>query len=304
MFYRIRNKIKKGWFDAWCAPVLRAPPIKPVDDHVVILSAVGNQDILMYLVAIKSFYHFFKRGRIVVLIQDSCPRANLEVLSHHVNPTRILRDSDVDLGRCPGSGAWGWERLVAVVSEAERSYVIQLDSDTVTVADVPEVKECVNANRSFTIGTWSNQEIEPMRQSCDRVRNAEGSHVQLVAERNFDKLPGFETYRYARGQSSFTGFARGSCSLRALEQFSEQMEGIIGQPKWSEWGSESVASNFVIANSPDACVLPYPKYATYRPKGDTAATKYAHSSLIHFEGTYRFKHGIYVRSARRTIALL
>src|SRR2546427_7080297 len=124
MFYPIRNKIKKTWFNTSCTRVLRTPPIKPVDDNVLILSAVGDQDVLMYLVAIKSFYHFFNRGRIVLLVQDSCPSGNLETLRRHVNPLRILRDSEVNIGKCPHSGAWGWERLVAVVNETKGSYVI------------------------------------------------------------------------------------------------------------------------------------------------------------------------------------
>jgi hypothetical protein len=297
MFYRIKNKIKKTWFNSQCQRVLRTPPIRPIDDNVVILSAVGNQDVLMYLIAIKSFYHFFKRGRIVLLVQDSCPSRNLDVLRHHVNPLRVLRDSEVELGNCPGDGAWGWERLITAVNEVKDHYVIQLDSDTVTLGEIPEVEESVTSNGSFMIGTWPNQDLEPLEHASKRVKSAESTHVQMMAEKGFDKLPGHETLRYARGQSSFAGFAKGSCSLQALQQFSEQMDKIVGHSKWGEWGSESVASNFLVANSPAASILPYPKYATYAPP----QAKYERSSLIHFEGTNRFRHGFYVSKARQMI---
>ena len=101
MLYRVKDKVKKAWFRSRCRDILRTPPISRDgrSDDVIILSGVGNRDVLMYLVAIKSFYHFFNRGRIVLLVQDDCPASNLEVLKHHVNPLRILRDSEVRIGQ-------------------------------------------------------------------------------------------------------------------------------------------------------------------------------------------------------------
>jgi hypothetical protein len=297
MFYRIKDRVKKAWFKTWCRNVLRTPPISPVGggDDVLILSGVGNRDLLMYLVAIKSFYHFFNRGRVLLLVQDNCPESNLEVLMHHVNPLRIVRDSEVKLGRCPHGGTW--ERLVSIVREVKDRYVIQLDSDTVTFGEIPEVKECVSSNTSFMIGTWRNQELEGLQQASKRVRDVKSTHVQMLAEKSLDRLPGYEVLKYARGQSSFAGFAKASCTVEALEQFSEQMENIVGHSKWREWGSESVASNFMIANAPAATILPHPKYATYMPP----SRKYGRSSLVHFEGTNRFKHGFYIEKARSMI---
>lgn len=294
MLYRVKDKLKKAWFNSRCRDILRTPPISRDcgDDNVIILSGVGNRDVLMYLVAIKSFYHFFNRGRIVLLVQDDCPASNLEVLTHHVNPLRILRDSEVELGKCPRGGTW--ERLVAIVNEVKDRYVIQLDSDTVTVGEVREVEEHVRSNASFMIGTWPSQEIEPVQQAYERVRTVQGTHVQTMAEKNFQRLPGYETLRYARGQSSFAGFAKSSCGLHALEQFSQQMEKVVGYSKWREWGSESVSSNFLVANSPAGSILPYPKFATYIPP----KAGYTQSSFIHFEGTNRFRDGFYIDRAR------
>ena len=178
--------------------------------------------------------------------------------------------------------------------EVKDRYVIQLDSDTVTVDEIREVEEHVRSNTSFMIGTWRNQELEPIQKACERVRNVQGTHVQMMAEKNFDRLPGYETLKYARGQSSFAGFAKGSCSMQTLEQFSEQMETLVGHSKWREWGSESVSSNFLVANSPAGSILPFPKYATYKPP----KAGYQQSSLIHFEGTNRFKDGYYIERAR------
>ena len=42
------------------------------------------------------------------------------------------------------------------------------------------------------------------------------------------------------------------------------MEAILGT-SWFEWGSEQVASNFVVANSPNPIVLPLPTYSCFGP---------------------------------------
>jgi hypothetical protein len=297
MLYRLKDKLRKTWFQTWCRGILCTPPIShgQLGDDVIILSAVGNRDVLMYLVAIKSFYHFFKRGRVVLLVQDNCPASNIDLLVSHANPLHILRDSEVELGGCPRGGTW--ERLVTIVREVAARYVIQLDSDTVTFDDISEVRESVTSNASFMIGTWRRQELEPMQVARERVKDAKSTHVQMMSEKNFDQLPGYAGLKYARGQSSFAGFARASCDFEVLQQFSRRMEDIVGHSKWREWGSESVASNFLVANSPVASVLPFPKYATYSPPGSS----HGQSSLIHFEGTNRFKHGLYIEKARMMI---
>ena len=40
--------------------------------------------------------------------------------------------------------------------------------------------------------------------------------------------------------------------------------------RWTEWGTEQVTSNYVVANSPEAMVLPYPKYACFDLNMDPA----------------------------------
>ncbi len=296
MLFRLRRKLAKARFNAAAKDILKTLPIRPCDDGLVILSAVGNDDVLMYLVAVKSFHHFLRRGRMIVLVQDDCPQFNIDIIRHHVQPLRILRDSEVRLGECPQGGTW--ERLVSVVREAESQYVIQLDSDTVTVSEIPEIAKCVELNRSFMIGTWRNQDIISAAEARDMVKDVASTHVQMLAEKNLGKLTAFASLRYARGQSSLAGFSRGCSSFSLLEEFSRRMEDVLGAKKWREWGSESVASNFVIANSSDAIVLPFPKYATYMPPSNDGRE----SVVVHFEGTHRFKDGRYIASARDMIS--
>ena len=67
-----------------------------------------------------------------------------------------------------------------------------------------------------------------------------------------------------------------------------------------EWGSEQVASNFVVANSPSASVLPYPRYACFDP--DLASPSQV--AFLHFVGTWRFHGGIFAAAAKTAIARL
>lgn len=298
MFYKFRNKINKRYYDIQCKDVLKTPPIPGANDGVIILSAVGNNDLMMYLVAIKSFFRAFGRGRAVVLVPDDFSESNLVMLIHHVNPVKVIRDSDVLVGKCPRGGTW--ERLVSIVDLIQSNYVIQLDADTVTFGDVSEVIECVERNRSFTIGTWSNQTIESMKVAREHVLQAESQHVQILAEKNFDRLWNFETGRYVRGQSSFSGFAKGGFSRDELERFSVAMAEVLGEQKWKEWGSESLASNYIVSNSGESVVLPFPKYSGYVPGKAIARDR----AFVHFEGTHRFRGGVYVRKSMEAIAAL
>ncbi len=114
------------------------------------------------------------------------------------------------------------------------------------------------------------------------------SHVQLVAEANFDKLRDFHSLRYVRGCAGFAGFARRSFTPEFVEAISRQMHAAIGD-KWAEWGSEQVMSNIVVANIAQAVVLPHPKYA------DCQKMKAGQTAFIHFIGSCRFNGGIYAK---------
>lgn len=73
------------------------------------------------------------------------------------------------------------------------------------------------------------------------------------------------------------------------------MSALLGA-RWSEWGTEQVSSNYVVANSPDARVLPYPKYACFDLDMDPER-----SAFLHFIGTHRFERGVYAALANRVI---
>ena len=210
----------------------------------------------------------------------------------------LLELAEFESAICPRGGTW--ERLLAIASLVRDHYVIQLDSDTLTIGPIEEVRHCVERQSAFALGTWNKQKIETMRERCETARklvHQTDSHVQVVAEANLDKLDDFESLRYVRGCSGFAGFARQSFTREFVEAISGQMQAAIGA-KWSEWGSEQVMSNIVIANIPNAIVLPHPKYA------DCHKMQPGVTEFIHFIGSCRFDDGNYARLGAQLIARL
>lgn len=289
MLYRFRQHLKKQWFNARCRRILSTPPIKPTKSRLTIMTMLCHADLIMYLIAIKSFYFHIGEGRIVILNDGTLTPKDIELLTYHVSPSEIVNTSELKSNKVPQYISW--KKLLFISDRVKENYVIQLDSDTVTVGSIPEVVECVRENRSFILGTWKDQRVEPMRETCQRVKSSDIKHVQIVAEKNFDKLPNYHQLNYVRGCSGFDGFSIGSFSLSQIETFSSQMDRLIGSI-WCNWGSEQTTSNYLIANTPGAMVLPYPKYAGFQLR------TYDASVFLHFNGTHRFKKGVYVKTTR------
>ena len=223
---------------------------------------VSHVDLIMYLVAVKSFYKRVGEGKIIIINDGSLTPADCDVLSNHLGSPTFIHIADVDTGGFPKGGCW--ERILTILDLLNEFYVIQLDSDTLTRNDVPEVLECVHFNRSFTLGTGQGKKLVWLPEASKQARAFHGTHVQDEAERNFFRFPDAEHKRYVRGSAGFAGFAKGAQSRSAAAAFSQKMTEFIGK-KWTDWGSEQVTSNYLVANAPEAVVLPHPKYACFDP---------------------------------------
>jgi hypothetical protein len=257
-------------------------------------------EVVMYLLAVKSFCGQLGRNpKVVVLDDGSLTKSDYAVLHTHLADVRIVRLSQVAPDRCPKGSCW--ERLLLIGDLVKDTYVVQLDADTLTTKSIAEVAQCIDANRSFTLlGDGSYPEIEPMLRACQRSKANMGTMVQAVCERSFDQLPESASLKYVRGNAGFTGFAKGSIVREKIVWYSDLMRR-IARDRWDEWGSEQVTSNLLIANSMDAYVLEFPKYLSYWAHADIA---YLDASFIHFIGPYRYSNGFYVGSAKQVIAAL
>ncbi|MFZ5593845.1 MAG: hypothetical protein ACOY4D_06245 [Pseudomonadota bacterium] len=289
MFYTIKDKINRRIFAAKCGGILdTAPLVSWPESNLTVISQLQHKDLLMYLLAVKSFTRHIGVKDIHVLDDGSLDAEDIAVLRHHIPFLNLRSIADFRNPHCPQGGTW--ERLIAISELVKKSYVIQLDSDTLTVGGIDEVARCVADGIGFSIGTWDNQQSEKMQERCATAKSLKpglDTHVQLVAEANFDKLSDYENLNYIRGCSGFAGFPQGSFSIDFMEKISQEMQAAIGD-KWAAWGSEQVMSNIVVANIASAVVLPHPKYCASNKLKEGAGT-----AFIHFIGSHRFNDGIY-----------
>jgi hypothetical protein len=224
--------------------------------------------------------------------------ADRQILRRQIPDLTFLALEDYRNSLCPRGGCW--ERLLAIASLVKDYYVVQLDSDTLTVGEIEEVQDCISRNSSFALATWDNQRLEMMVERCQTAQKLISTgrpHVQLWAEANFDKLADYEALRYVRGCAGFAGFARHSFETEFVEGVSKGMYAAIGD-RWTEWGSEQVMSNIVVANTSQPIVLPHPKYA------DCHKMKSGETAFIHFIGSCRFSGNAYAAVAGQVIKAL
>jgi hypothetical protein len=300
MFFRARRALGRAWFNFNCRGLLGTAPIVSREDNLTIVSMLCHGEVLMYLLAVKSFCRQLDRVPQVVILNDgSLTDSDYATLRAHIPAARIVRISEVPPASCPKGSCW--ERLLLISDLVRDSYVVQLDSDTLTLNSIPEIKQCIDANRSFTLmGDRSYPEIESMASACLRSKGNLSPMVQAVCERSFDQLEESASLKYVRGNAGFTGFAKGSIDREKIVWFSDLMCRVANET-WDEWGSEQVTSNLLIANSADALTLEFPKYLSYWAHPDVV---YENASFIHFIGPHRFSNGFYLKSAKKVMATL
>lgn len=285
MFYKFKDRLRRGLYARRVAFLAETPPVSlgggPAAPRV--LSQLQHKDVLMYLAAIKSFARRVSLSGVHVVDDGSLTPEDRRLLGRHVPGVQFLQLGDCRDSRLPVGGTW--ERLIAIARLSESGYVVQLDADTLSVGSLDEVARACGENRSFTIGTWNGQVIEPVMASAQRAQEAlrrTGPHVQMLAEARFDQLERAASLHYVRGCSGFAGFARGAGKLDLMYEFSSQMQRMLGDT-WNNWGSEQVTSNFLVANQPDALVLPHPDYT------DCEKMQAGKTRFVHFIGTCRFR---------------
>lgn len=298
MFFRARRAANRAWFDFNCRRVLQTAALPPSDSPLTVVTMLPHGEVSMYLLALKSFVGRLGRlPKVVVLNDGSLDARDIATLRGQIASLTLVSMASVDTGSCPKGSCW--ERLMLISDLSRESFVVQLDSDTLTPGPIAEVVACIDGNRSFTLlGDRSYPQVEPMIEACARLKASTSGQVQAVCERAFDRLPEAAELMYLRGNAGFVGFARGSLDRERITWFSDLMRRLAG-PQWDEWGSEQLASNLLIANSANPLPLPPPRFVSYWAHPEI---RYEESSFLHFIGPFRYANGLYVRTARRVLA--
>ena len=300
MFYSLKDKLNRYRFFEACKQIfITAPVIATTNEPVAVLTQLQHKDVILFLIAIKTFARQVPLSKVFIINDGSLDNDDFIILRKHIPIADFYDAKQFAEPSCPTGGCW--ERLLAIASFIDQFFIIQLDSDTLTLSALNEVKDHIKTNTGFVIGTWDNQEIEFMNVSSERVQKnvnpTVDAHVQMVAEAHFSKLDGSENLRYVRGCAGFSGFSKESFNKQFIIDFSTKMEKEIGS-KWHEWGSEQVMSNVVVANLDQTTVLPHPKYT------DCNNMKLPDTSFIHFIGECRFRRSLYAKLAQNEIRKL
>jgi len=298
MLFEFKNWWRRAHFDRAVIRVLETRPISLNKSSLRIVSSVSHEDLLMYLVAIKSFCRFITHGEIVVLNDGSLSEKDKKVLQEHVHPVSIMQLDQIPYRH--GTKGVRWGILLAIADMLDDHYVVHIDSDTLTIDNPSEVNQCIESNRSFTLGTNDGREIASVKNCSDFVRNSPSNHVQIVAEKHLEQLPFSENLKYVRGNSGLTGYARNSFNRDSLEAFYHQMELLVGA-KIKDRGSFQFSSNYVVANGINPMVLPLDRYPCITPQIPLVQDQ---AVFMHFIGRYRFDRGLYKNKVLQALRFL
>ena len=289
IFSRIKARLARDYFRKQylrsASHVERTAPLKPGTTPFILLSMVHQRDVRSYLVAAKSFSHFLNPARVVMVCDPTITADDSALLKAHIPHLEMRRSQEFFHAEVPVGGTW--ERLLAIGEYSNQGYVVQLDSDTVTCADIPEVRSAVESNTGFVLGEASEQQLLSLKETARLAgpRLSQNRHIQTRVEAMIASADLPTEAKYVRGCSGFTGFPVGCNVKDKLVGFSSAMQKHFFDD-WATWGTEQITSNFVIANVAGTNVLPFPKYAT----PDVAGSG---TSFIHFIGPMRFTSGAY-----------
>ncbi len=297
LFTRIANRLKREMhrqpYLLALRGILDTPPCPKGKNPFVLLSMVHHRDTLSYLVAAKSFIRFMQPERVALVCDPTLNAEDQAIIRRHIPHIEFYPATDFQNPRLPTGGTW--ERLQCITHLNKEAYVVQMDADTLTFGLMEEVLAAVRQGTGFVIGEEPNQAILSLAQaSSDTAPFLKNNpHIQDISEWTISRIDLPENRCYVRGCSGFTGFPANQENTERLIDFSERMAGSIGEAWW-KWGTEQVSSNYLVANTHDARVLPYPKYSN--PPDVNAKTVFCH-----YIGSHRFTNRNYELATRRII---
>lgn len=285
MFFSVKDAYNRMRLNLTLRGVLQIAPAQLSQQSTFgLLSQIREKDLLMYLLAVKSFCRWHQPARVTLLTDGRFSESGIRILREHVPGITVEAHVKYRNTNCPIGGTW--ERLLGLVTHAADMFTIQLDADTVTRARLEAVASCILHGRAFTLGSLQGQRLCPAVQASQRAKDsiAKGDHhVQVLSESKLDQFMPEQAIKYVRGCSGFTGIGPSATTVDVVAQWARVLGRLVGS-RWREWGTEQFMSNLVIANIEGSVVLPHPAYATC-PNISEEGTVFAHMA-----GFCRFSH--------------
>lgn len=293
IFNRLRTDFFKALYLRNVGRILETPTLQRGNLPFIALSMVHQRDVIAYLVAIKSFAKFANPDRVVIICDPTIGEHEKFVFKRHIPHVELRNAAEFRDPRIPTGGCW--ERLSAITTYSPENFVVQLDADTVTVGEISEVVSAVTDQHGFVLGEKRAQEILTLEEASRRAMKSTSHHIQALSEQIIAQA-GLNGTFYVRGCAGFTGFPPDSAMRDKFFDFSEKMAAKTGQ-RWSEWGTEQVTSNYLVANAAGTQLLPYPKYST--PFNHETC-----GAFQHFIGSIRFQNRMYENMSLMAIDLV
>ena len=82
-----------------------------------IISMVANDDVVMYLLSMKSFYHRVGCGQLIAIVDRDMPKDLRQTLQRHFVGIELVNLEDINTGICQRGGTW--ERLIYLLDHSE-----------------------------------------------------------------------------------------------------------------------------------------------------------------------------------------
>jgi hypothetical protein len=303
MFFQLRSALAYRRFARATLGLDDTPPLlSDRSSSCEVHTMLGERDVTMYLLAVKSLLSFVKRLSVVVHSDGSLTAADMSRLRAHIIDLQIVEHSSADeraaaaLAPYPLLTKWrrhdaAYRRLVDVELWRRARRVIILDSDVLTNSYPADVAAWVERGaRAFMLG-------QPARQSNDAGAS---THVQarflaMVPEISaaLGRTPAF----IQGGTAGFCGYLD-EISLDVTERALRAALD-AGLPM-QQWGGDQCLVIYLLSTG-GADRLPSDKYLNFDPSVRHAA---ASASIIHFYGTHRFHARVYPRLAAEAVRRL
>jgi hypothetical protein len=303
MLYRLRKRLANGRFWLSARGVYRTSPT-PCDPAAActIHTMLGRADLLMYLLAIKSFLRFRPVARVHAHSDGSLTPADEDLLCEHVPGMRIVSAAEADarakqrlnpfLSEWRGRDA-SWRRVIDTELWCETPRRMIIDSDILTMRRPDAVLDWVAGTGSepLLFGAHAGQAGGAIPEGTGK------RHIQTIFR---EKLAGVAAGAgrpavfYQGATSGYYGCMR-EVSLEEIERVIRA--GLDAGVPMAEWGGEQCLVVYLLSTSSPIKLDPR-RYVNYSPE---VAGMMDEVAVAHFYGTYRFLSGTYPRLAAKVV---
>lgn len=303
MLYNIRRKSNYYIFNLFTNLIYETKPIPLSKDPIFsIHSLVRDQDLNLYLLAIKSFISRVANADVFVHSDGTLSKKSISILQYHLPGIKIITKAESDryAKSVLSNKAFtirnyytSYKRLIDCTLYSNYNYYMQMDSDFITSNEPTYIKEFLldeNFAYPFVICDYYKEDYTTKPQSPKE-------HIQTQMERAKTDI----AYKLGYTIGNTNGLCAGlygcsnQLSIAEIVNFVTVCENIGFNMK--QWGTEQVTTTWLL-KSKNAKILPTDLYINLNRYTFDFIYK-AH--MIHFIGKYRFKRGLYIAKAREVI---